>query len=353
VIRLRDLDRLVRKHARYLALFPGIAPRVAANYFKLLLLKRPVLRAVEFALTYRCQAHCAHCSANRLNDASRGEVTAAEAGDWAAQCLTLGALNINLTGGEALLRDDFDEIAAACRPRSTVLSVASGGLLLTDAGVRRMKRAGVSIVTVSVDSSFAEEHDRFRGLPGSHKSALEGAKKVRAAGMIPFLCAVATPANIRNGDLRRLSDLAAEGGYTMTLQMACPVGRWTGAKEQLMSEDDRREFYELAKRPHMRWEGCSNYVREGCPAGIEKIYISPYGDVMPCTFLHIGFGNLREERLEAIWGRMISGHPFDRVNDGCPVAEDQEFQKDVLGPLGKKKQLPLNWRKHPAFRDRK
>ncbi|MBI5529322.1 MAG: radical SAM protein [Deltaproteobacteria bacterium] len=348
----RDLERLVRKHARYLALFPGIAPRVARNYFNLLVLRKPVLRAVEFALTYRCQAHCAHCSAHRLGDPKRKEVSTAEAGDWAAQCLALGALNINLTGGEALLREDFDAIAAACRPRSTVLSVASGGLLLSDASIRRMKRAGVSIVTISVDSPVPEEHDRFRGIPGSHKAALDGAMKVRAAGMIPFLCAVATPANIQSGDLRKLSDLAAGHGYTMTLQMACPVGRWTGAREQILSPDDRREFYELAKRPHMRWEGCSNYIREGCPAGIEKIYISPYGDVMPCTFLHVSFGNLREERLDAIWKRMIAGKPFDHVNDGCPVAEDGQFQKEVLGPLGKKKQLPLDWRKHPAFKDR-
>lgn len=349
----RDLERLVRKHARYLALFPGIAPRVAKNYFDLLVRRKPVLRAVEFALTYRCQAHCAHCSAHRLGDPKRGEVTAAEARDWAAQCLDLGALNINLTGGEALLRPDFEAIAAGCRPRSTVLSVASGGLLLDDANVGRLKRAGVSIVTISVDSSVPDEHDRFRRLPGGHKAALDGAEKVRAAGMLPFLCAVATPSRIRNGDIERLSDLAADRGYTMTLQIACPVGRWTGEREQALSVAERDAFYALTNRPHMRWEGCSNYLREGCPAGVEKIYISPYGDVMPCTFLHVSFGNLRRERLDSIWRRMISGRPFDRVNDGCPVAEDGDFQKEVLGPLEKKKQLPLDWRKHPAFRDRK
>jgi MoaA/NifB/PqqE/SkfB family radical SAM enzyme len=348
----REISRLLRKHARYLVLFPGIAPRVAKNYLALTVLKRPVLRAVEFALTYRCQAACAHCSAHRLGDPSRPEVTVAEVRDWAAQCRALGALNINLTGGEALLRPDFDEIVRACRPRSTVISVASGGPTLDDANVRRMKRGGVSIVTISVDSTVPEVHDRFRGVPGSHRAALDGAERVRDAGMIPFLCSVATSGNIRSGDLRRLSDLAGERGYTMTLQIACPVGKWTGETAPLLTPEDRKEFYALTRRPHMRWEGCSNYLQEGCPAGIEKIYISPYGDVMPCTFLHISFGNLREEPLAKVWRRMLAGGPFDRIHDGCPVAEDPAFQKEILGPLGERQQLPISYRDHPKFRGR-
>jgi len=348
-----EISRLVRKHGRYLWLFPGIVPRVLSNYVQLTVLRRPVLRTVEFALTYRCQAKCAHCSAHYLGDATRAEATTAEAVDWARQCLDLGTLNVNLTGGEALMRDDLEAIAAACRPRSTVVSVASNGLMLTDERVRRLRKAGVGIVTISLDSTNPLVHDGFRGVKGCHDAAIRGAVKVRDAGMIPFLCAVATSSTIRSGETEALSDLAGELGMTMTLQTACPVGKWTGNHADLLSPEDRKVFYALTRRPHMRWEGATNYLHEGCPAGVEKLYISPYGDVMPCPLMHIRFWNLREEPLRAIWRRMTSKDRFDRVKDGCPLAEDSGFQKEILGPLNGRATLPMDYRDHPRFQERR
>jgi len=346
----RDLARLVRKHLKYLAWWPGLAPRVVHNYATLLLRRQPRLRAVELAVTYDCNARCAHCSAARLADPRRRELTVGEVARIVAEGRALGLLNINFTGGEALLRDDLEAMIRACRPRSAVVSVATNGRLFTPARARSLKRAGARIVSISLDAVAPAVHDRFRGQPGLHAEALAAVATAQRLGIEPFLCATVTRQSLRAGEAEDLVDLADRLGVTITLQMACPVGRWQHAERQLLGPEERPAYYALTRRPHVRWEGISNYLAEGCPAGIEKLAITPYGDVLPCVFGHVTYGDLRSEPLETIWRRVIGGPPFDRIHDRCLIGEDADFRRRFLEPLDDVAQLPLPAAQHPYLR---
>ncbi|NOZ85806.1 MAG: radical SAM protein [Deltaproteobacteria bacterium] len=327
-----DIKRLAGKHIRYMYKWPLLLPRVAANYAELLLLKRPRLRAVEFAVTYRCNAACKHCSAVGLEDKSRKELGAGEIIRIAAEARKLGALNINYTGGEALLRDDLEEIIAASRPESTVVSVATNGKLFTAKRAEGLARAGLKIVSISLDSRVPSEHDDFRGTRGMFRAALQAVEIAKGFGIEPFLCTTVTSKSINNGGTRALIDLADRLDVTITLQTACPVGNWAEENEQLLAPRDRGIFYKLTRLPHVRWEGISNYLKEGCPAAVEKLAITPYGEVMPCVFFHVSYGNLREESLQSIWTRMLQKGPFYKIRKGCPVAEDPDFREKWLPP---------------------
>ncbi len=66
----------------------------------------------------------------------------------------------------------------------------------------------------------------------------------------------------------------------------------------------------------------------GCPAGMEKIYITPYGDVIPCPFIHIGFGNILAARpslgLAACLGGLCRGRLWFLRDPACePLATDR------------------------------
>ena len=99
-------------------------------------------------------------------------------------------------------------------------------------------------------------------------------------------------------------------------------------------------FRRLVSQPSVRWEGSSNYLREGCPAGGEKIYITPYGDVMPCACIHASYGNLRERSLREIYREMRETPIFRKgTHRRCLVAEDPVFSEkylDTLNALAKK-----------------
>ncbi|MCZ7584487.1 MAG: SPASM domain-containing protein [Deltaproteobacteria bacterium] len=134
----------------------------------------------------------------------------------------------------------------------------------------------------------------------------------------------------------------------LTVNPPCEVGGWDDDNVHLNAEETAHHRA-LMKIPHVRWEGSSNYFKAGCPAGIEKLYISPYGDVMPCNFTHIGFGNLTEKPLAVIWNDILTGSPFNKIHDHCLVAEDAEFQRVYLEPVVKSAVHPLPVEQHPAF----
>lgn len=345
----RNLERLVGKHLKYAVRYGYILPRVVENYLRLVVLRQKVLRGVEFALTYDCNCACGHCSAALLRDSERKPIPLEAIRRALGECLDLGALNINLTGGEILMRPDLDEVVRAARPKKAVVSLATNGILLDATQAERIRRLGVRIVTISLDSADPEVHDRSRGRPGCFQKVFEAVAHAQRADLEVFLCTILTPENLKNRDIYRMVDLAAEKGVTLTVNVSCAVGRWTRCKDILLDEKELEAFDRIVALPHVRWEGGSNYLEEGCPAGVEKIYISPYGDVMPCNFAHISFGNVAEEPLPIIWKRMIETEPFDRIHDRCLVGADEAFKESFLCPIESRQQLPVSYRDHPAI----
>ena len=346
---MRNLERLLGKHGKYALRYGYILPQVARNYLRLVVLRRKVLRGVEFALTYRCNCKCSHCSAAHLRDGERAPLSLEVIRRTLAECRQLGALNINLTGGEVLMRPDLDDLVRAAGPRRAVVSLATNGILLDRDHARRLKRLGVRIVTISLDSADPDAHDRSRGHEGCFRKVLEAVDHAKEAGLEVFLCTILTPENLQSRDIYRMVQLAADRGVTITVNVSCAVGGWRKCKGILLSPEDLAVFDEIVAMPHVRWEGGSNYLKEGCPAGVEKIYISPYGDVMPCNFTHISFGNVAEEPLGVIWERMVREEPFNRIHARCLVGADADFQERYLAPLESSRKLPMHYKDHPAF----
>ena len=341
----------VRKHARYIVKNPGVMSRAAGNYIRMALGQRR-LRSVEFAVSFDCFAKCAHCSISRLAEhhPKRPLMTVEGMRDAVAQCLDLGALNINITGGEALLAPFLPDIISACRPKRTVVSVATNGVPVTPETARNLAKWGVSIVTMSIDSAIPERHDASRGVPGCFGKLMNAIDLLQKNDIEVFLCTILTNENMRDGDIYRMVGIASEKKVMLTVNPPCEVGEWDNDNVRL-KEEGRRFHRSLLKHANVRWEGSSNYFREGCPAGVEKVYISPYGDVMPCTFAHISFGNLTERPLAVIWEEMSGRAPFNKIHDRCLAGEDPEFQRIYLDPVAKSLVHPLPVENHPAFQE--
>jgi MoaA/NifB/PqqE/SkfB family radical SAM enzyme len=67
----------------------------------------------------------------------------------------------------------------------------------------------------------------------------------------------------------------------------------------------------------------SAYGRKGCPAGVEKLSVDPYGNERACPLLPGVWGNARTESLSSLWSRMRE-HPGLRAREGfCPAASPE------------------------------
>src|SRR5580698_5327170 len=93
-------------------------------------------------LTYRCPLHCAFCY-NPTDFANTGAELETE--DWLRvlrEARALGAVQLGLSGGEPLTRDDLEIIVAEAHRLGFYSNLITSGVGLSDARLQALKRAG-------------------------------------------------------------------------------------------------------------------------------------------------------------------------------------------------------------------
>jgi MoaA/NifB/PqqE/SkfB family radical SAM enzyme len=262
----------------------------------------------------------------------------------ARECMQLGAVNFSFQGGEPLLFRNLGEIITACQPSRNVISVTTNGTLLTEERIAQLKRVGVDILTISLDSAIPEEHDRFRGAPGAFQKTMAGINLALREGLRVTLGTVVTHQSVRSEGITALTQLAQELKVILYFIMPVPAGRWAENREMFLTPEDLTYLDELTRRsPYLRTDFQANLGRYGCGAVKEILYITPYGDVLPCPFLHISPGNVFEESVEAIRNRALQNPYFADYYQKCLASTDEEFIAQVLSKTFEASELPLPW----------
>jgi MoaA/NifB/PqqE/SkfB family radical SAM enzyme len=304
--------------------------------------RRVRLRYVDFAIDFACNLSCEHCFAEALKQPGRRRMGEEDYARVARQAMRLGAVNFSFQGGEPLLFPKLRQIIAACRPSRNVMSVTTNGTLLSEERVAELTSWGVDILTVSLDSGVAEEHDAFRGRPGTFHSALTGIERARQAGIRVTLGTVVTHENLRGEGLRRLMDLATSRRMVLYFIFPVRAGRWAENESIMLTEEDL-DFLarQTARSRYLRTDFQANLGPHGCGAGKEILYLTPYGDVLACPFLHIAFGNVFEEPLGAIRDRILQIPEFAVYHDQCLASTDQAFIQRYLSKTFEAATLPV------------
>lgn len=110
-------------------------------------------------LTYRCPLHCVFCS-NPIDYARhRDELDTASWLDVLTQARAMGAVQLGLSGGEPLLRDDLEAIVAHAHGLGFYVNLITSGIGLTEARAQALKDAGLDHVQLSIQDSGRELND--------------------------------------------------------------------------------------------------------------------------------------------------------------------------------------------------
>ncbi len=351
--------KFLGRHKKYLILLkriifkkPFLLVRVLHNYFRIFFLREKVVRKVEIGVTFKCQCSCQKCSSAFMHNPQRKELTVEEMKRVAKDILGLGAIHINLTGGEPLIADDIFEIIKAIQPSKVIITINTNGLLLDAAMIDRLDKAGVDILKISIDSPIEEEHDQSRGYKGCFKQAIKALayikKKKRMIGQIATVC---IKENLRSERIWKLVEMAKEYDALLGLTIPALSGKWREDEDVLLGREERDVLQELIKVPHVVRDTDEAYVSSRCPVGYEIFYLTKYGDVIPCPLIQISFGNVRKESLKSIWQKMSNFKDFkDKQRPGCLAGEHKRFINNYLKPLKDHAILPLSIDKHPFKR---
>src|ERR1700749_4945159 len=118
---------------------------------------RPLWLLME--LTYRCPLHCVFCY-NPTDFARTGaELPTAEWLRVLREARALGAVQLGLSGGEPLVREDLEVIVAEAHALGFYINLITSGVGLTRARIAALKQAGVDHIPLSFQDSTREMND--------------------------------------------------------------------------------------------------------------------------------------------------------------------------------------------------
>lgn len=270
------------------------------------LTRRRVPDQFSIAIMRACPNNCIHCSApSRQGNILSEDVITRAIGD----ALDLGAYLITFDGGEPMLRRELPSMVSRVDQRAIATAFTSGYHLTPDLA-RQLKQAGLYAVRISIDSPHEEEHDRVRGRKGAFLDAIAGAKNALEAGLLVDLFMVTSPSNIDH--LEDAFSLASDlGAHELSLYEIVAVGRWASHQDDVLSADDVNRLERFHKEKN-RIEGprvtALPYLLGpkmfGCFAGRRWIHVDAAGEALPCAYMPLCFGNVKEKSLRDIWKDM-------------------------------------------------
>jgi len=280
----------------------------------------PVPVVANFAVTPKCPCNCWHCS---FSDRSKTDVlTGADLKRAISEVQSMGTSGIVITGGEPLLRDDLEEVISSIDKRSMPILFTTG-FGLTAERVRCLKAAGLEIPVISLDHYSAEIHDKGRGKKGMHETAVKAIQLFQAEGFYTAVSFVPDRNLVDNRtEIFKTLDFFRDLGIN-DMRLTSPIlsGHLTSRQDMLLTDENRKTIFEIQKKctrtsgyPGVfAYDFFESEKYYGCGAGYNYMFIDSQGNVCPCDFTMISFGNILVRSIPDIWEKMcqkfnIPGH---------------------------------------------
>lgn len=312
---------------------------------------------VIWEVTRACDLACLHCRAEAETKGDPNQLSPGEGLELLETMTSFGTHKplVILTGGDPFNRSDLFGLVRYGRDLGLIMAASPAGTpKLTHENLSRLKAAGATSISLSLDGSTPDSHDTFRGVPGVFDQTLAGWDFCNHIGLA---VQVNTTVNRRNlYDLPNIFHLLqSKGAMTWSLFFLVATGRAKKSDDLTGQEyEDVMNFLYDASRyisakhtegHHFKRVVLQRMARErgkvipGAPppcgpaydrlksdldrivesahirprpsgvvrppininAGKGFVFISSTGDVFPSGFLPFKVGNVRKESLADLY----------------------------------------------------
>jgi radical SAM protein len=323
---------------------PGGHPRGASGS------EPAFMRAVDFDVspflviwetTQSCALVCRHCRASAQPGRDPNELTTDEGRQLIDQVVEMGTPLMVLSGGDPVNRPDLLDLIRHGKSRGLrMATIPAATDCLTRELVQSLKDANLDQMAVSLDFPRAEQHDAFRGVPGSFARTMQAVEWAHEVGL-PLqvnttVCGDTAPY------LEEMAEFVQKLGIVFwEVFFLVPMGRGTLLTGLTASECEKlfEVIYDLQKKndfivkvteaPHYRRHVAQREMKEAghsarppgqaamperltqsegpghtvglAPRGVNSgkgfLFISHVGEIFPSGFLPIKVGSVREMSL--------------------------------------------------------
>lgn len=306
-------------------------------------------RGIDLNLNNACNLRCKYCFTNSpKGDHVKDRLPLDVLERVANEADELGYFEFDLQGGELLLRPDIlFESLEAIKPERFYLYLTTNGYHLDKKMAEKLAKYQVSRVSVSIDSMNKDTHDEIRGRKDSWRRAMEALKHVQEAGMDPYLNITMGHYNAFDPAFEELLKYSKDNRYKTLINIAVPAGMWSQMDQIMLDEKDREHLYKMRKKyknlVRNIWNPFDKTLEKsiGCTT-VNRIYITPLGDVLACPYVHIKIGNVIEQTLEEIVNFGFSIKHFNEHSPICLAGENTEFVKNYMSKSGQSIFKPAN-----------
>lgn len=267
-------------------------------------------------LTYRCPLQCPYCS-NPLDFSAHSHELSTE--EWKrvfSEARAMGAVQLGLSGGEPLTRQDLPELIAHARELGYYSNLITSGYGLNEDKIAALKTAGLDHIQISIQSPDKTLNDFLAGVK-SYEHKKEVARWVKKHGYPMVLCVVIHRQNIHQ--MRAILDMAVELDADYLELANCQYYGWAllnrdqllPTREQFAEAEAIAQEYKTKLAGKMKiYYVVPDYYEDRPKAcmngwGTTFLTIAPDGQALPCHAARelpgLNCPNVRDFSIQEIW----------------------------------------------------
>jgi radical SAM protein with 4Fe4S-binding SPASM domain len=295
--------------------WPGNEEYLNDFYLKSARHRIPLSGSLE--LTYRCNLRCVHCYLAghevRQKQQSR-EMSTAKMLSLLDEITEAGCLNLLITGGEPLLREDFPEIYRHAKEKGLLVTVFSNGTLITEKVIELFRDYPPLEVEISIYGATAGTYEKITRVRGSFEKCMSGIKRLLDSNIKVNLKTILMTMN--SHELFQMQNVAKEVGARFRFDAAispCINGDKAPLDLRVSPEEAIEKEFADPKRVRLwkkYFEGIGGRILAddlyGCGAGVTGFHIDPSGSLQPCMMTLDIQHDLSESGFLAGWHDIIS-----------------------------------------------
>ncbi len=159
---------------------------------------KPVL--VFWETTKACPLACKHCRASAIHDPLPGELNTQEGYALIDSVAGFGtpAPVLILTGGDPMVRSDIFQLMGHAMDKGVKFAVSPAvSPSLDSEKLTRLRDAGATSISVSLDGACSETHDRIRNVAGTFDNTMRVIREANAIGLAIQVNTTVMKSNIR------------------------------------------------------------------------------------------------------------------------------------------------------------
>ena len=260
-----------------------------------------------------------------------------------------GNFVLHIGGGEPLIFKGIEDIIKKCSENNIICKVTTNGYGLTDKMCDRLIHAGLSYLTVSLDSHQPDVHNNFRGRAGTFERAVRGIEYLsKHSNMTLGTSSILMKDNIEGIDqfLDFLLDLDTNRILFQPIRdYYNPIDRWQTYSYWIADEDllDRgidtliayRKAHDKILNPISDFKVMQEYFKDPysivnnqeCYIGYERLFVDDKGQITLCD-AYSSIGNIKDRQIASQWKSATANGERIRMKS-CTLPCTSNCKKDL------------------------